>query len=527
MTEEINKVPDEPLLTLGKEPTKEIKKKLEKIVIPIAFVSPFIRGAIDNIPLLIPSDKIKLSEVMAACNKMAAKIAATDSPDEDAKKENLKKLELVRETTKALEECLKGFWYEGAYDRIFDNMDEWTQALDLDGKKSGTKHRKISASKDSEGRITNQDDVAARFRQSTGVGRPVTQPLYHSGITVTISNITETSYLRILMILNETNMQTGMNHKGLMFSTDDAKLNCKIVDWVLQHVVDSTLRETTIDNILRVLRVGDIYALIAAANASLYPEGYPFMMSCVTDVCKTDFFKFTDKGTNFERIDYRRVQWYNHTRISPYLFRFVNAPMGTKLVEEVLKCQKDHILKEVETKALSNRPHETQTVSVTMPLYTHYKNVCYEWLSDIESTVNATLEITDSADVDDHIGKRERYVNDSQIRLTLQRTAAWISKATIKYEDEEEADEFVDTPEKIMEAIGAMCGNTEIVGNFITEVESIKMNTALTMTGIPIFNCPKCGEPQNKDDDITPKSLIPLNVAAHFLSIMALRNQDK
>lgn len=406
---------------------------------------------------------------------------------------------------------------------MFSELGDWTQGVKLDGKIVTCKEQRIRTIGDEDGRVTGRMASQAAFGSRRGVGSPQTQYLPDSMIRVTIGNISEKDILRLMNELAQARRDLGFNHKGAVFTATDCKLLCIITEFCLSHVTHSTLRETNMETLMQALVVTDVFALAACALASIYPEGYPYFFACI-DAEECGYKSFNPSGTDIDDIpglDYAKLTWFNWKKFTPARHRFLNAPNGTHTLEQVL-TEQERYNAPFEVGPFNDSGDSLIRMKIKKPSYLYYREVTFSWIADITSSVDEVLnETSNSKSPVAARNARISMINQQVYRLNMQKHRAWI----VEISDSTEGDIIIaDTDDAIEGALDSLVSDDEVARNADKLMQKAKNTITTSMTGIPVFNCPKCNKGQHSEDSAY-KSIIPRSVIADFFYITELRRQ--
>lgn len=407
----------------------------------------------------------------------------------------------------------------------FSSLDNWTQAV-LNGKKPhGIVPKKINVQKGEDGVIEGPLNVEAMFSKELNVGTPSDVFLPDTGIMVRIGNIQEDELIDLMEQLSIIRSQVGFSHKGSMYTTTDSKIVCAIVEFCLSHVVASSLTETTLENLMSVFRITDANTLAAGTLKSIYPEGYPFLHSCInTDSCT--FKTYTDEdlidGT-VATLDYGRIAWYDMNKMTKERLSFVSEPFGTHTVEDVLAHQAE-FLKPKTIGPVNETGRNLIKLKVEIPKYLEYRELSFKWIGDIVASVEDVLKVSSTTMAASTVRKnRVDMIREKVFSLRLQRYLPWITEVILT--DVESGDPSIARGfDSVKAALGSMSKVNDIKLNAPKIINREIAKLGSSMTGIPMFKCPKC-DTVNRSEDIDgkPLSILTRNVIADFFYITELK----
>lgn len=492
------------------------------------FRSPYVEGTDKRIsyPFFITSHEVDFRESISQVEKRVQELTTkVRNSDKEIEKKTM------REEIASLKEYRNHliFASNGHFDdkeiNPFKAMEQWTQAFIHEGKPHGVLAKKVSVGKGDDNRVTGSSNVKNFLSKKLNVGTPADIDLADSGIRVRIGNISESSIIDLMEQLAIIRSQVGFSHKGSMLTATDSKIICAITEFCLSHVVGSTLKDSSIDNLLAVFQPSDAMALAAGTLKSIYPEGYPFIHTCInTEECSFETFsKDMVDATNLPLLDFGKLVWYDLNKTDSNLCKFLSVPFGTHDVEDVLKFQDDRN-KPVKIGPLNETGDHTIRVYMKRPSYLDYREYSFSWLSDIVAGVDDILKETSSIQTQSSVrSTRIDMINNKVYSLRLMKYAPWIH--SIEYTENSSGEvSLFEGRDDVIAALEVLCNERSLsrTATGILNRELVKLCTS--MTGIPMFKCPKCGTVnQSEDPDGKPMAILARNVIADFFFITELK----
>lgn len=384
--------------------------------------------------------------------------------------------------------------------------------------------------------LTGKKAVMA-IRAAIGQGKPTRIPLWASGLTFTVGAFKESEILEMEMALAGTRIEMAYDYSDIHFSATDSQALADVVDFILQHVTTTNIRDWEVGDITtlkKLLKVTDIPALIAGALSSIYPAGYPITLRCKNeglDICNHKASEIVSiDGYEFKYdslLDFKKVIWVNNKALSQAAIRHMAAREETYTVEQIETYQKSII------HGNGSDPTPILTIdnckiSVVFdePSFHSYQSAANIWLTDVRSMVDRALTRLTDEDPEELKAIRSKFIQESQAALRLQRHASWIKEIVMVTETGDEEGSSVNEVkdlESIMETLEVFADEPSVEKDFISVLEEYKTSVQITYTGIPSFKCPSCGEDQVENTIDGKPRLIAMNMVDYFFTTMLAR----
>ena len=401
--------------------------------------------------------------------------------------------------------------------------DDSVQAEKIDGKTIAI--QPVSPSMGDE-KIVKGMNVARLIRSSISSGRPVNIPLHVSGFTIQVGNFTSISLFRLSNALKELRDNIGVNSRGLIFSGDSAAIDCLLTDYILEHVINTSVRGWTIPMVRKLMRIPDIESLKAGALDALYPKGYPFLRECANayrPISPCDYHTLMNKERTSDAValTFRFLVRRIPTRFQARHLRQLGSPWDALTEEMVLAYQAsldEHNGVPERIGPINNDGSLNTYIVPQIPSYELYRTEMMQWMANIEAIVDGVLTLDTDEMSEKEIQKmRNERISELINVVSAQKHSPWVKELFF-----ESADGSMTAPERedIINGLAEISARAEAKEVFVTAIEKFKVSQIHTFTGIPNYICPKCQESQ--DEDLHPQyKYIPINLVYYFFGIAA------
>lgn len=469
-----------------------------------------------RIPIPVPMQHVTLEELHAMISDYSLENKLT-----------------AAETKKMMENFghnFMGQWRNNRYASIFEADGEYYAGFKLDGKVTGIRSPKVSPNADGDGRVSGKSAIAL-VNSTLGVGRGHRVDCYESLIGLELGLFREKDLLALQVKLVEARLELGIETRGAIFSSDDIFLSSIIMDFILSHVVRATVKttpENRIDVLSRLLKVTSAPAIMTAALATMYPNGYPFVHACMDPKCGYTTINPDPKAeSRYPMLNFARLYRANKKKLTRDQIRFTNSVFGAHTEEMVLEKQ-EKMYADVSTEPLSSGEVAEYRLVLNVPSYAYFKEHTMEWLTSLKLVVTDSLQAADMVSQDEERSRRKDYIDQTLTRLCTLKHAAWVKQIVITTTDsdtDEVRTNYIEGTDDVYEGLEELCKDREITFKALKEIDRIKVDSIMGYTGLPVFKCPDC-EKQQFVEGSPHRNLIPINITSYFFSIMGWRTVE-
>lgn len=374
------------------------------------------------------------------------------------------------------------------------------------------------------GKISNESAIA-RFYAFLGTGEVVQVPLWHSGFWVTLRPIKQKDFINLTIALNNNAIDLGRSTSALIYSNYSVVFIRIVTDFIIDNIVDTTIKLKPEDDIRTYIKTQDLYPLINGIISAMHPKGVKIYKACHNTfkldqdnkpVC--DFFA---EAT----VDTKKLLWVDKKALtSKHLSHMSHKQPRSVSTSEVLEYQQSlEILKPKEVKIVVDKEKEKWIkFTFSSPNLLDYVTIGEQWVNDlIKETENLFTkedsQETKAAIIEDMVGAVKSNVYNSYIK----------------------AMEFSDgnkytTPEEITQLLDVLSSDLDTHKELIKEISTYLNDCVIAIIATPNFICPKCKANQtaikkeDKEDDEETKSddkfkeFIPLNLLENFFDLRGL-----
>lgn len=513
-------------INVEKGTTEDIPVETPKVVIEKNYDEPYFvpeqTKHFPHVTMHAPNVRSTPTEHMERLKEYRAVIENAEGSDE--------KIEAFNDLFNAYQALFTTIFDEGEFDRTFDREgSEWVQSIEGEqGKPVRISNPKFNLDKTAD---TLEGLNAMRYLSSiTGVSTVSRIPCWHSGLVITIDSFKERELLDLNQSLIRNRMDLGNNTKGASFSGDDVYTTAVLLDFIIDHVLDTNLIDWDRTKLRELMLTLDIPAILVGTLAAIYPKGYPLFHQCANVPLNKCNYSITAKRTpdlgDFvpdTMLDFRKTLWVDKTKLSIEDRVHMSKVKPTYTFEEIKAYQmRVNKLGKYESGVSLFKNDETEIfINFKIPSLKTYGDVCSNWCITISDMVDKMLKMDKGLTDEERATARNDALNSYALTLDLLKQSNWIdyirttdssgvSRRIIKAKDIENALEIFSRLEDFNETF------TKAVLNF-------KEDMTFAFTGLPNFECPECHSGQILPGAKNP-SLIAINAVSYFFTLMEWRN---
>lgn len=355
-----------------------------------------------------------------------------------------------------------------------------------------------------------------------GIGGLFRAPMWNSGFWVTFKPATESELLELNRIMVQDKIQAGRWSYGLALSNTVVYTLDRVIDFILGHVYNTSVKpdEFSIADIKKHLAPQDINAFIWGFLCANYPTGFHYSSPCIKNPSSCQHV--IEENLNVSKLNFTDnsalTEWQkNH---------MTSSAANSKSLESVKRYREEMKALHQRRVVLNEGTKHELAFTIKTPSIIEYIDQGHRWIGGIVEGVNAVLGVEDSG----NMNVRNAQINKITKATTLCQYIHWID--SIEYgvltpkegSDETKILKIVDRA-TIEETLKQLSATDSIRESIISEVLKYISDSTITVIGVPAFDCPVCGAPQESDKPEYPRhaSIIPLDVIQVFFALLGQR----
>lgn len=379
----------------------------------------------------------------------------------------------------------------------------WRQGVEYNGKMIAGGYPRYAQT---ENQTLVGEKAVLRILAHTRLGAQFRTPLWHSGIWVTFKSPSETAQIELYRMIVDDKISLGRQTYGLIFSHVTSYTVERIVNFALQHVIETTLAVKggeIIQALKSTISCQDITSLLWGFACSMYPNGFLYQRGCVTDPMKCIHVVK-------ELLDLSKLQWVNQNALTPWQRTHMSdLRPGQKTLENIKRYQEELLPIQERTVYINQETSEELSIKLKSPTIDDYVVAGAKWISGIEDLVNRVLST--SPDTQQRNGLITRHGQATFLR----QYDHWVNEIGMGTNVVNDRDTMESTLDNIN-------GDDLFRQDFMSRVTDYINDSTIAVVGIPKYHCPECNGLQDTPKN-TSQYIIPLDMIQLFFSLLTLR----
>jgi hypothetical protein len=344
--------------------------------------------------------------------------------------------------------------------------------------------------------------LAAKMRMQAilGAGSPIRIPLWHTGIWVVLNTPSEGSLLELDRRIGSEKIILGRSTNGMIFSNSSVYTTSMLINAILSHVHDATVRFSDPMELKKIIKITDIPTLIWGFMVSVYPGGYPYQQPCTFDpgVC-THVIE--------ELLNLHKLQWTDDRALTESQRKLMQRRNSKFTPEELAKYEQEHRYHQHS----STKLHPLLSMDLKVPTIEEYEQIGFQWVDDMVRAVDRSVSGALKED------ERNQHIIEQAQTSYLHQYSHWVKRLTIH---SDKGTEVIDDRESLNDSITVLVGKEDISNAYIEAVGKFINDSTISLIALPKVNCPACGKPMSADEKAHPH-LVPFDVMSSFFTVQS------
>lgn len=378
----------------------------------------------------------------------------------------------------------------------------------------------LSTSRAKEGMVEMEGEGALlRLVTHLGIGGLAQAPLFNSGFWVYFKPPREIDILELNNIIAADKVRLGRDSYGLAHTNHIAYTLSRVFDFALRHVYNTSIdqKEVKIGDLGKWIVPQDINTFLWGFLLSMYPSGFHFERPCINEPTKcTHVEKGNISLLKLLAIDEAALtDWQkNHMR---------SFATGSMKLADVQRYQSEVTSMHSKRVVLNEGTSHAIAFTLKTPKLFDYFNQSFKYIDGLVDHITRSLDTNVSLD------QRNVAIEEASNATAL---CQWIHFfESVEYGDLTPGNErgyIVKDPDTITNVLSTLSSTDSVREAVVEEVMNYVENSTNAIIGIPAFDCPVCGKPQ--DDDPATKNRyprfsawIPLDVLQVFFGLIGQR----
>lgn len=381
-------------------------------------------------------------------------------------------------------------------DSLSRDGSKWRQSYNVEGDELGIARPRLQSKEG--GSVLSGERALLRATNMLGMGATIQVPLWHSGIWVTLRAPSDGALLELDRRISNEKITLGRHTSGMLFSNTMIYTQSFVVNFILAHIQDATVRDNSPEALRRMIRCTDIPTLIWGLVCTIYPNGYPFSQPCTVDPSKCLHVVKTTLSIS-------KLSWTDNTALSEEQRRHMQKRNTKHTEEQIMAYQERHRFGNTETKTIT----DDLRVVLEVPSIERYQEAGFAWVDGIAKMVEDSFGVSLKGE------ERDAYILDQGRLTALRQYSHWISRV-------EMGDDSVEDRETIEALMGTFSSEDSVSTPIFEEVGKYIDRSTISLIGLPKYNCPECGGKVG-DHDETHRHILPLDMVTIFFTLLDQR----
>lgn len=333
------------------------------------------------------------------------------------------------------------------------------------------------------------EDAVLAVRQAIGLGGVIRIPLWHSGFHITLKTPSDAAILELERRLTEEKVLLGRMTNGMLFSNTSVFIASYLVEFALQHMFASTLKNK--DNIAEKIVSHDIQHLAWGLAVAIWPTGFQYVRSVLGE---------TDAQNKVlrDKIAISKLQWTDTTQLSKWQVNHMSSVMPSTMTDDSLKKYREEFLNQTPRKVQIN---DNLSITLKVPSLAEHITNGQKWVNGIVVMTDRVFGM--EQDLDD----RNKYIFEQGMATYMRQYGHWIESIQVNGLE-------IDDPETIDETISALSADDSIREKFIDFTVKYIEDTTVSMIAVPTVAA--------SEEQKYPRwpHLLPIDAMATFFTLL-------
>jgi hypothetical protein len=298
-----------------------------------------------------------------------------------------------------------------------DKLDEragakWRQVVTHNNKALGITKPKLG---DDDNAILSGERALQRTRAYMGLGGQYRIPLWNSGFWLTVKTPGDDAILELDRKLAEEKIALGRATAGLLFSNASVFIVDHVIQFVLDHMVSATLKDSSRENVTRHISIHDIQHLAWGMACSIWPNGFQYARAVLGDT--------PEKNRVVEgKINVSKLQWIDIASLTDWQIKHMaNITIGSMTNDDLERYQKEFTIRGERRISLNENVH----VNLGVPSVDEHLISGQKWVNNIVTMTNRVFGM----DQDD--AARNAYVTNQGKATLLRQYGHWVKSVEL------------------------------------------------------------------------------------------------
>lgn len=391
---------------------------------------------------------------------------------------------------------------------------EWTTTVQSGTDKAFAAHVSLDAGNVAPGvkLITGAAAVRRVTNLIGNLGRSINCPLYGTGIWLTIKAPTLASWIELDNKIALEKTELARQTRGISLSNQTVFFNSHILDFVLDHVIDCTLEDWSVEKIRNTMRLPDFQPLITYMAATVYTGGFPMSIACTVDISHCTH-------VTKELVNLSKIVWTDSNLLTTQQKKYMAERTKRRTQREVDEYQAQFENKfDSSVYAVADDGLTSTKIEFHIPSMDTHLNQGFAWIDSLVTAADESFGEELSGN------RRDSYIRRQAAASEVRAWTHWIKRITVESHTSngELVVEHVEDPNDINEIAVRFSSDNDISDNIEKAALKYINDTMVTIVAVPNFACPNCGK-HHLTADGPNKHLLPIDAVSYFFIVLRRR----
>lgn len=353
--------------------------------------------------------------------------------------------------------------------------------------------------------LVQGSDALRLYDSFTSSGRTFEIPLWHSGIWIYIKRPNLAASLTLDSKIATDKINLGRDTRGASFSNSDFFISKNVLDLVMDHMYDHTVKGADKDTVRSLIDVRDLPTIAWGLALTEYPSGFPYEQPCVSNPDKCNH-------VTQEVINLHRIHRVDDNAFTDKQREYMSRRNVKRTIAEIEEYRKSTYPKDA-TKTIN------KNIKLVLSCPTADENIAsgYAWANEIRTATTKafTMSISDE--------QRTQYEINHSLATRLRTYSHWV-KAIVMTDADGENTNRVEDRDTIYQLLNTMSSERQQRNLISDAIKDFMVESLNVLIGTPNFQCPSCNS-YMMDPKGPMRKIIPWDAMSVFFSLQQFKLQ--
>jgi hypothetical protein len=338
--------------------------------------------------------------------------------------------------------------------------------------------------------------------QALNMGQMFSTALWHSGFWVRLRAPSESAMLELHRKIQAEKVTLGRLTWGLLFSNASSYYSRVLLDFVMDHVHDTSVDLPEDKDLRELIMVHDLPILYWGLAKAHWTNGFQYSRPCIADPDKC-------MHISHGKLNLQELLRQDDTAFTAYQRKHMGnvAPRSMSLAS--IQSYRDEMLRGSKSKVNLKAGGGSVEVVFKTPTALQHLGAGQLWIDNIEKSTPESLGLP--------VDERDDFIWAKGKATTMRQYAHYVDSIIV-------GDQNFSQEETVYELLDMLSADDTVRDEFLKAVAHYIDESVVAMVAIQTYVCPSCGTRQNAGRDKSKfPDYIPLDPGAIFFSLVAQR----